>query len=331
MTAPDPARRRVVLDMDVGIDDAIAIAYLAARADVELVALGSVHGNCSADDATVNALRVLEACGLPGVPVARGAAEPLDRALHLALFVHGHDGLGEARLPAPAGAPTGEHAADQIVRLAAEQPGELDLLAVGPLTNLGLALRRDPAVLERYRSVVIMGGSGPYPEPGVLREFDANIDHDPAAASLVFSAPRRELVMVGVNVTSGAILDEDAIAAIAAAETPQARLVSAILPFYLDFYRHKWGRLVCSMHDPLAAAILADPGYVTGWLEGPVNVIDDGALARAWLMLREDGDAPVQRVEPAPPTRVAVGVDAARFSADLVRALLSPLPERSPA
>ena len=105
--------------------------------------------------------------------------------------------------------------------------------------------------------------------------------------------------MVGVNVTSPAILDEAAIAAIAAADTPRARLVTAILPFYLDFYRHKRGRRICSMHDPLAAAVLLDPTYVTRWLEGPVNVIDDGALSRAWLMAREDGEAPVQAIRPA--------------------------------
>jgi purine nucleosidase len=139
----------------------------------------------------------------------------------------------------------------------------------------------------------------------------------------VFSAPRQELVMVGVNVTSPAILDEEGIAAIAAADTPQARLVSAILPFYLDFYRHKWGRRICSMHDPLAAAILADPSYVTRWLEGPVNVIHDGSLARAWLMAREDGGEIVQDVEPAPPTRVVAAVDDARFNADLLAALTS--------
>jgi inosine-uridine nucleoside N-ribohydrolase len=315
--------RRVVLDMDVGIDDAIAIALLAAREDAEVVALGSVHGNCSTDDSTRNALVVLEACGLGHVPVARGAEVPLEVPLHLAGFVHGADGLGDVGFPAPAGAPTGEHAADQIVRLGAEAPGGLDLLAVGPLTNLGLALQRDPEALARYRSVVIMGGSGPYPAPGVLREFDANIDHDPDAARLVFHAPRTELVMVGVNVTSPAILDEEAIAQIAAADTPQARLVSAILPFYLDFYRHKWGRRICSMHDPLAAAILVDPAYATEWLEGPVNVIHDGALARAWLMAREDGGEIVQEVEPAPPTRVVTAVDAARFRDDLVAALVA--------
>ena len=136
--------RRVVLDMDVGIDDAIAMALLAARDDAEVVALGSVHGNCSVEDSTRNALVVLETCGLADVPVARGAETPLEVPLHLAGFVHGEDGLGDVGFPPPAGRPTGEHAADQIVRLGREQPGELDLLAVGPLTNLGLRCSGTP-------------------------------------------------------------------------------------------------------------------------------------------------------------------------------------------
>ena len=144
-------------------------------------------------------------------------------------------------------------------------------------------------MLARYRSVVIMGGSGAYPPAGVLREVDANIDHDAVAAALVFGAPRQELVMVGVNVTNPAILDEASVEAIAAADTPQARLASAILPFYLGFYQHKWGRRICCLHDPLAAGILVQPDYVTAWREGPVNVIGDGYLSRAWLMEREDG------------------------------------------
>ena len=282
--------------MDVGIDDAIAIVLLAARQDAEVVALGSVQATARGG---LDAQRAGGAGGgrprrragrARGGGAAGGAAAPRG-------FVHGADGLGDVGFPPPAGRESGEHAADQVIRLGREQPGELDLLAVGPLTNLGLALRRDPDALARYRSVVLMGGSGPYPAPGVLREFDANIDHDPDAARLVFGAPRQELAMVGVNVTSPAILDEEGIAAIAAADTPQARLVSGILPFYLDFYRHKWGRRICSMHDPLAAAILVDPTYVTLWLEGPVNVIHDGALARAWLMAREDGGEIVQEVE----------------------------------
>ena len=265
---------------------------------------------------------MLETCGLGDVPVALGAGGPIGRPVALASFVHGFDGLGDIGLPLPSGEISGEHAADQLVRLSLEHPGELDLLAVGPLTNLGLAIQRDPDVLARYRSVVIMGGSGAYPPAGVLREVDANIDHDAVAAALVFGAPRRELVMVGVNVTTPAILDEASVAAIAAGHTPQARLASAILPFYLGFYQHKWGRRICCLHDPLAAGVLVEPEYVTAWREGPVNVIGDGYLSRAWLMEREDGGALAQPVAAAPPTRVADTVDADRFREDFVARLV---------
>lgn len=318
---------KVLVDADVGIDDAIALVLLAAaRPDVEVVAVGAVHGNCAGDDAAQNALRVLELCGLGDVPVALGAAQPLARALALAPHVHGRDGLGEVGFPPPRGAVTGEHAADQLLRLARERPGELDLLALGPLTNLGLALRRDPEVLLAFRSVVVMGGSGPYPRLGTLRAVDANVDHDPDAAALVFSAPRRRLVMVGVNVTMPAVLDEEAIARVAAADTPQAAFVSRILAFYLGFYRHKWGRRVCSMHDPLAAAVLLDPTLVTAATDGPVNVVGDGLASRAWLMRREDGGVPAVPAHDAPPTTVLTAVDAERFLARLVRALVEPLP-----
>ncbi len=318
--------RRVVVDADVGIDDAIALVLLAAREDVEVVALGSVHGNCAAADAAQNALRVLELCGLGHVPVALGARAPLTRPLALAGFVHGHDGLGDVGLPPPRGQVTGEHAADQLVRLAREHPGELDLLALGPLTNLGLALRRDPELLTALRSVVVMGGSGPYPPPGTLREVDANVDHDPDAAALVFAAPRRSLVMVGVNVTSPVVIDEAAIARVAAAGTPQAAFVTRILEFYLGFYQHKWGRRVCSMHDPLAAGVLADPSLVTAALEGPVNVVGDGFTSRAWLMAREDGGPLAVPATSAPSTRVLTAVAGRRFLDELVRALTEPLP-----
>ena len=153
--------RRVVLDMDVGIDDAIAILYLAARTDVEVVALGSVHGNGYTDVTTRNALIVLELAGLGHVPVARGADEPLVVPLSVATFVHGEDGLGDVGLPGPGRArPPASMPRTRSSGSAWSRPGELDLFAVGPLTNLGLALRATPRRSARYRSVVIMGGAG---------------------------------------------------------------------------------------------------------------------------------------------------------------------------
>jgi inosine-uridine nucleoside N-ribohydrolase len=316
-------RQRVVLDMDVGVDDALAILYLAARPDVEVVALGSVHGNGYIDVTTRNALIVLELAGLGHVPVAQGAAEPLAVPLSVATFVHGEDGLGETGMPDPVGRPTGEQAADQIIRLGLEAPGGLDLFAVGPLTNLGLALRRDPEALARYRSVVIMGGAG-LEADDARSIMDANIAHDPDAADLVFGSGAR-ITMVGVNVTTPTTLEAPEQARIAASDLPHARFAWRILAFYLDFYERFLGRRVASLHDPLAAGILRDPSYVTRSVDAPVGIIDTEQGARAVAPVSPSAAVALRR-----PTRIVTAVDGPRFVEDLVDALTSPVPTRTP-
>ncbi|MGR6920020.1 nucleoside hydrolase [[Actinomadura] parvosata] len=312
--------RRVVVDTDTGIDDAHTLLYLAGRPDAEIVAITSVYGNCTEEDATRNIGYVGGLLGLD-VPVARGAAEPLRGPAHIAGHVHGKDGLGDLGRDRPLPAVAAEPGPELLVRLAREQPGELDLLALGPLTNLALALRLDPELLTRYRSVVLMGGSGPYAPPGTLLMIDANVNNDPEAARAVFAAPRRELVMVGVNVTAGTILDERAIAALRASASPVARFATEILEAYLDFYQNEWGRRIIPLHDPLAAGVLLDRTFATAWTDGPVNVRGDGFLWRARLMRTHDGLPPAFPYEPAPPTRVITAVDAPRFVADFVEVL----------
>jgi purine nucleosidase len=316
-------RQRVVLDMDVGIDDALAILYLAARSDVEVVALGSVHGNGYVEVTTHNALGVLELAGLGHVPVAQGAADPLVVPLSVATFVHGEDGLGGAGIRETTGRPTGEHAADQIVRLGTEAPGSLDLFAVGPLTNLGLALRRDPLALTRYRSVVIMGGAG-LEADDARSIMDANVAHDPDAADLVFGSGAA-ITMVGVNVTTPTVLEATDQARIAASDLAHARFAWRILAFYLDFYERFLGRRAASLHDPLAAGILRDPSLVTSFVDAPVGIVDSEKGARAVAPV-----VPSPAVAGRRTTRIATAVDGPRFVEDFVEALTSPLPTRSP-
>ena len=126
-----------------------------------------------------------------------------------------------------------------------------------------------------------------------------------------------------MRVTSPAILDEASVDALAAADTPAARLASAILPFYLGFYSHKWGRRICCLHDPLAAGVLMDPAYVQAWREGPVNVITDGYSVRARLMRTSEGEPCALPVRPVPDTHVITAVDADRFVADFLKVLSS--------
>jgi purine nucleosidase len=314
--------RELILDMDIGVDDAIALMYLTTRPNIGIVALGTVHGNTDATSAAENGLRVLQLCGLVDVPVAVGARRPLFRPGILGAEVHGDDGLGNVRetaAPATTRRPVGESAAEQLVRLVRERPGELDVLATGPLTNLALALLIEPRLPELVGSVVVMGGAA-NAVGNMNAVAEANIWKDPEAARMVFEAAW-PITMVGLDVTMKTILDESAIARIAASDTAKARLTTAILACYLDFYQSILGyeRRICPLHDPLAAGITADPTLVQRVLRADVGV-DCGEDARGLTIVdqrRNGGPA----TEPKLATEVVLEVDSARFVEDLVTAL----------
>ena len=142
--------RRIVVDTDTGIDDAHSLLYLAGRQDASIEAVTSVYGNCTQDDSLRNIAYVQRLLGLD-VPLARGADGPLEGEPHIARHVHGRDGLGDRGYERPEPRVVGETAAELLVRLGRESPGELDLLALGPLTNLALALRLDPQARPPYQ------------------------------------------------------------------------------------------------------------------------------------------------------------------------------------
>jgi purine nucleosidase len=324
LTAPT-TRRRVVVDTDTGIDDALALLYLAGRPDVEIAAVTAVYGNCGVDDAVLNIGLVMRLAGLGHVPVAVGAAGPVDgRPASLAPYVHGEDGLGDLGLERPAPAVVGTSAAEHLVELANSAPGEYDLLPLGPLSNVALALQLDPLVLTKFRSTVLMGGSGPFPPLGVTQTVDANVANDPAAARAVFAAPRSRLVMVGVNVGGQVIVDEAAVQVLHRSGTPGGEFSAAVLESYMDFYQYAWGRRVSPAWDGLAAGLLVEPRWITAAVDGPVAVVPDGRLARAHLLRTAAGlPVPFAQAEAgtAPPTTVVTGVDTDGFLADFVTVL----------
>ena len=316
------SRRAVVVDTDTGIDDALTLVYLAAVGDVDLVAITATHGNCSTEDSAINVGHVLSLCGRPEVPIHTGRRGPISgKEPRYSYHVHGHDGLGDLGFERLPGNRSPEPAADALVRLGRERPGEIDLLVLGAMTNLAEAIAIDPLVLTRYRSVVVMGGSGPYQPAGTILEVDANVDADPQAAEVVYAAEHGHLVMVGVNVTTPAILDEEFMAALAAQPGPVTSLCSAILGYYLDFYQEKWGRRICSAHDPLAAALLLHPEWITRAADGPVNVRDDGYAVRARLMRTADLELPAFPLAETPDTHVVLDVDLPAFVAEFTDVL----------
>ncbi len=249
----------MILDCDTGIDDALALFYGAAHG-AEYVACTLTHGNVPVDVGTRNTLTILDALGLDTVPVFTGAARPLAQPLMTAEFVHGQDGLGDAGVP-PSGRVAGDLAAVEIVRLARERPGELTLLAVGPLTNVALALMLEPRLPELVRQVVVMGGA--VGVPGNASELgEANVWHDPEAAALVVDAPW-DVLFVGLEITMRTALPKAAIDRIAGTDHPVGRLAWRIMQHYLDVYEKVLGERSCVLHDPLAMALALDPGLAT--------------------------------------------------------------------
>lgn len=268
---------RITLDCDTGIDDALAIAYLAAQPGTEIVAAGTVHGNVAPTAGACNTLRVFGIVGIDA-PVAVGAGRPLAQPPHLAANVHGDDGLGgcAADLPMP-GALAGEAAAVQLVRLAREHPGELTLLAIGPLTNVALALLLEPELPELLAGVVVMGGAVEA-AGNITAHAEANVWHDPEAADLVLGAGFA-LTLVTLDVTMRALADRAWLDALPAATDPRAAFAARVLAPYADYYITTMGTDGCAMHDPLAAAIAVDPS-LAGTRAARVDVELRGARTR---------------------------------------------------
>lgn len=299
---------RVFVDCDPGIDDAVALAYLAARPEVGIIGVGAVFGNNSVDVTADNALRLLELYDRADVPVAVGASRPLVQPPSLAAHVHGANGLGGVELPEPAGKPVTETAAELLVRLVRESPGEIDVLAVGPLTNLAIALGLEPELPRLVRRLVVMGGAVRV-AGNVSSHAEANIRNDPESAEAVFAAGF-DLDLVALDITMKTVATTEWLEELKTVPGRRAELTSSFLDFYADFYTGLFGVRQCAMHDPLAAAVLVDPDLVTEAFATPLRVELAGALTRGMTVadLR-----PRPKAEDRRPVRVITGVDEDAF------------------
>lgn len=266
------APRPVYFDCDTGIDDALALVYLMASPEIELAGIGTVSGNIDAKQAAVNTLDLLAMGGKTEVPVAVGSMDPLTHSFSGGVpHIHGHNGVGDVELPHTDRKPETESAADMLVRLAHEHPGELDVIAIGPLTNLAIALKQDPSIAELVHEVYIMGGAALV--PGNLSAVgEANIWNDPEAAQAVVEAPW-QVVLVPLDVTLENAFEESDREALAASDSALNRALADILNLYFDFYVGEYGRRMCALHDPLAAAIAV--GQITATRAPNVPVVVD--------------------------------------------------------
>jgi purine nucleosidase len=238
--------KKIILDCDPGIDDALAIVYAAGSPELELLGITTVAGNVSLDKTTSNALRVCEFIGAV-VPVTPGCAAPLLRPPITAEHVHGADGLRGARLPSASTLPRPGHASDFIIETVLGAPDDVTLIAIGPLTNVALALLREPRIAHQVHDFVIMGGSASRGNVTPAAEF--NIACDPEAASIVFSAGWT-VTMVGLDVTLQALADQEVIGRLGAL----GRLADALLLPCLGGYASAGG---CGGSSPRASTASA--------------------------------------------------------------------------
>jgi purine nucleosidase/pyrimidine-specific ribonucleoside hydrolase len=309
-------RKPVNLDTDAGVDDAMAIILALRSPELDVQAITTVAGNVGVDKCTKNVLRVLSLMALTEYPiVAEGAERPLVRAPFTAGSVHGEDGLGElgdAYYPElPTGVTSDLQAVDLMLQLIGDSPGEITLIATGPLTNVARAIRKDPRTMAQVKEIVFMGGAVHVPgniPPGAA-EF--NIFVDPHAAEVVLGFPV-SLVMVPLDVTHQVKLMRTAVEwelGSRAARVP--RFIADATRKYMRFYRDDQGHDGCYLHDLLAVGVAIDPSFVTTEAMRIYVETEGKVTAGMTLPFRHPTRDPAKRE--APNVRVCNTVDAERF------------------
>ena len=244
----------LIFDCDTGVDDAIAIMLLNKLPQFKILGLTSVAGNVELEKTTNNTLRVLELIGAD-IPVYRGAAKPIFREHVRAVYVHGENGLGGIELPQSNQAVPGINAWDFIYQEAVKWQGELEIIAVGPLTNLGLAFIKYKQLPELIKRIVIMGGSASLGNITPAAEF--NIYVDPEAADIVFCSGV-PVVMCGLDMTMKAYLTAEEMAQVGALGSKSAKFFQDVVQGPLNFY-HSLGLPGMSLHDPAAVLFANNP------------------------------------------------------------------------
>ena len=256
--------KAVVLDMDPGVDDALALALALSSPELEVVALSTVSGNVPLERATGNGLKLLKWLGREDIPLYRGAPSPLAREAIHAFEVHGPTGLGAARLPDAQAQPVGNF--DQIQQYIGDHPGAVTLIAVGPLTNLARAEAAAPGLLRKAAQIVIMGGA--LTEPGnIAPTCEFNFCADPHAARQVLRAGA-PVVLLPLDCTHQVWLEGTTVEGWDYG--PRGDFWRAALQTPLDFAKGVSGRRRVYLHDPLAVAYALAPGAFrleTKWID----------------------------------------------------------------
>lgn len=282
----------VVIDTDPGVDDALALLFALAHPAIRVEAITCVAGNVGLDLTVRNGLRLLNLVGRRDVPLAVGADRPLRRPFEDASYAHGDNGMNGVELPDPAGlAPARLSAPELIIELSKEYPGTLTLCAVGPLTNVALALQSDPGLAQRLGQILVMGGAC-FTHGNVTAAAEFNIWCDPDAAQIVYNSGAR-ITQVGLDVTHHVLLTPEHVDAVVAGRSdPTSVFLRALTGASFAKARHL-GRSAMAMHDPLTVALCAAPDLVATQfmrvdveVESPLTLGMTLADRRSWRHLR---------------------------------------------
>jgi purine nucleosidase len=296
--------KRIIIDCDPGHDDAIALILAQGNPEIDIAAITTVAGNQTIENVTRNALATATIAGIANVPIAAGARRSLIEPQFVG-DVHGETGLDGPVLPEPTVSLDPRHGVDLIIdTIMSAEPGEITLVPTGPLTNIALAVRKEPRIVARVREVVLMGGAYHGGNYSAAAEF--NIAVDPEAAHIVFGEPW-PLTMVGLDLTHQALATSAIVDRIRAVDTTAGKFVVDILDFFTQSYQDMQGFAAPPVHDPCTVAYVIDPSVLTT-RKAPLHVELTGGLTRGMTVADF-------RAEPGSDctTSVAVTLDHERF------------------
>lgn len=268
--------KRILIDTDPGIDDSLAILLALASPELSLEGLSVVHGNCSLEQAVANGLSILELANASRVPLAKGCELPLVQPSLLAPETHGNSGLGYANLPKPRSRPTVQHGSDLLIEKIMSNPGEFTLVAIGPLTNVALAIRKEPRMVDALKELIIMGGAIRHEgNTTALAEFNTYVD--PHAAHIVYHAGI-PITLVPLDVTYQCVLMASDVERLLRIDSPISQFIRDATGFYMEYHDSYQGIKGCVINDPLALA-LTFASELCDYQELPVDVDISGGVS----------------------------------------------------
>ncbi|KAG6427513.1 hypothetical protein SASPL_111759 [Salvia splendens] len=275
-------REKLIIDTDPGIDDSMAIIMAFQSPELDILGLTTVFGNVNTEAATHNALLLCEIAGRSDVPVAEGSFEPLKRGKpRIADFVHGSDGLGNIFLDPPQSGKCDKSAPEFLVDKVSEFPGEVSILALGPLTNIALAIKRDSSFASKIKRLVILGGAF-FALGNVNPAAEANIYGDPEAADVVFTSGAN-IDVVGINITTQVKLTDMHLEELRKSSGRHAQLICDMCKFYRDWHVKSDGVYGIFLHDPVSFVALVRPDLFT-FKKGVVRVETQGICVGHTIM-----------------------------------------------